>query len=372
MIYLDNNATTALAPEVQSLHQELAGVFGNASSVHGPGRRARLVLNEARESIAHLHGVGEGTLTFTSGGSEALNAAMLGTFLPNPSGKHLIVSAVEHGAVLQTAKWLQSMGVDLDVLPVDGLGRIDVAQLEEMIRPETAMIALMYANNETGNLYPVQAVGELARERGALYLCDAVQVVGKLPLNLSTLPIDFLAASAHKFHGPKGVGFLYTREGLSWEPMIRGGRQERGLRAGTENLLGIAGMARALELSLEDREVKNARLADLRDHLQGALLKRFPKAQVLGDAQNRLHNTLNIHLPGVSGEVALMQLDLKGVAISIGSACESGSVEPSHVLTAMGFEDEVAASGLRFSFSEDNDEEEVEKVLEIVDSVFLK
>lgn len=376
MIYLDNNATTSLAPEVSELVTELSTVFGNASSVHGPGRQARLLLNESREKIAELLNVSEKSLVFTSGGTEAINAAMMGVFLPKPQGKHLIVSAVEHPAVLCTAEWLQVLGVELSILPVDSLGRIHLEQLEELIRPHTVMIALMYANNEIGNLYPVKEVGDLARKHGVTYLCDAVQAVGKLPLDLSQLAVDFLSASAHKFHGPKGVGFLYIKSSIkdsqNWEPLIRGGRQERGQRAGTENVLGIAAMAKALELAVSKQEARVQFVKKLRDHLQEGLLKIFPEAQVLGDVENRLYNTLNIRIPGVSGETALMQLDLKGVAISIGSACESGSVEPSHVLKAMGLSDGMASSGLRFSFSKDNTESEVEEALKVVQELWNK
>jgi cysteine desulfurase len=227
----------------------------------------------------------------------------------------------------------------------------------------------MWANNETGNIYPVQAIGERCQERGVPLLCDGVQALGKLPLHLKDRPMDYLAASAHKFHGPKGVGLLYSREGLELAPLIRGGRQERGHRAGTENLPGIGAMARAFELVEGEREVQVQRIAALRDRLQTGILQLFPGAQVLGDPEHRLPGTLNVHLPGVPGDLALVQLDRAGVAISIGAACESGSVDPSHVLLAMGLAEAAAASGLRFSLARDNTPEEVEAVLKIMAEV---
>lgn len=365
MIYLDNNATTPLDPQVEKLYTQTLKAFGNPSSIHAPGREARRFLNLAREKIANLLVVKENTLTFTSGATEALNTALWGAFLPNPKGKHLIVSAVEHAAVLETARSLEAMGVELSVLGVDQRGQIDLGQLRSAIKFNTVMVAVMAANNETGNLYPVKEIGELTREQGVLYLCDGVQALGKIPVNLGDLPVDFFTASAHKFHGPKGAGLLYAREGVEWQPLMHGGRQERGRRGGTENLPGIVAMARALELALKDLPGEARRIAAMRDRLQSGICEAFPDAIVLGDEENRLPNTLNIHIPDVSGDSALVSLDLSGVAISIGAACEAGSVEPSHVLKAMGHPDAVASSGLRFSLSRFNTPEEIEEALAI-------
>jgi cysteine desulfurase len=369
MIYFDNNATTPMDPQVRDLFQQTLEIYGNASSVHGEGRAARRLLNNARENIAELLDVRENTLIFTSGGTEALNTAIQGSFLPHPQGKHLIVSAVEHHAVLETAHYLEKVGVEVSHLAVDGKGRIDLTQLKQLLRPQTKMVAVMAANNETGNLYPIRAIGEIVRDHGARFLCDAVQAMGKLPVNWGELPVDFLVAAAHKFHGPKGVGLLYARDGLEWEPLLHGGRQERGRRAGTENLAAIVAMAQALELAEQNLPKEMNQVASLRDRLQQGILQAFPDAMILGDANNRLPNTVNVYLPGVAGDTALMNLDLAGVAISIGAACESGSTEPSHVLKAMGLSDTVASAGLRFSLSRFNTEQEVEQALMILKDV---
>ncbi len=369
MIYFDNNATTAMDPQVRETYQEALVHFGNPSSVHGPGRQARKLLNESREKIAELLKVKDSTLTFTSGGTEALNAALLGSFLPEPGGGHLVVSAVEHHAVLAASQFLERMGVEVTRVPVDPQGRLQVDQVALAIKPHTKMVAVMWANNETGNIYPVQAIGALAQSRGVLYLCDGVQACGKCELSLSELPVDFFAASAHKFHGPKGVGLLYMRDGLSAEPHLWGGRQERGRRAGTEHLAGIVAMAEALRLAQSGQKEKVLALQKLRDRLEFGILAEFSGARVLGDRENRLPGTLNILLPGIQGETALVNLDRAGIAISIGAACESGSVDPSHVLLAMGLEENEAASGLRFSLSKDNTDAEVEVALKTLSEV---
>lgn len=369
MIYFDNNATTPLAPEVTEALEESLRNFGNPSSVHQAGQKARRLLNESREKISNLLGVSDSTLTFTSGGTEAINSVLLPLYVREPRGKHLVVSQVEHPAVLQTAAYLESLGVEVTYLPVDSAGCLQVDQVRTALRPQTLVVAIMWANNETGNLYPVKAIGEMLREQGVYYLCDGVQAVGKLPVDLGRLPVDFLPASAHKFHGPKGVGFLYTREGVSLDPLIRGGRQERGQRAGTENLPGIAAMARALELADQSLMAGMRKVERLRDRLEQGILEKVPGARIHGDASHRLYNTSNISIPGVPGEAALINLDMSGLAISIGSACESGSVDPSHVLKAMGLSDEVASSGLRFSLSRYNTAAEVEKALRLIPDV---
>jgi cysteine desulfurase len=369
MIYFDNNATTPMDPQVRETFHETLESYGNASSVHGEGRTARRLLNISREKIAELLDVRENTLTFTSGGTEALNTALVGSFVPHPQGKHLIVSAVEHHAILETAKYLEKVGVEVSYLGVDPKGRIDLEALKRTLKPQTKMVAVMAANNETGNLYPIQAIGQIVQDHGARFLCDTVQAMGKLNFNWGELPVDFLAAGAHKFHGPKGVGFLYSREGLDWEPLLHGGRQERGRRAGTENLAGIVAMAQALELAQKNLETELQQVGGLRDRLQKGILQTFPDAVILGDPNNRLPNTVNVYLPGVAGDTALMNLDLAGVAISIGAACESGSTEPSHVLKAMGLNDTVASSGLRFSLSRFNTPQEVEQALVILKEV---
>ncbi len=302
MIYLDNNATTPLAPEVVEVMAEAQGKFGNASSVHALGQEARRLVNESRERIAAAFRVPESTLSFTSGGTEAVNAAILGVFLPLKEPSHLIVSRVEHSSVLQCASYLEKQGVDVSYLGVDSEGSIDPAQIEAALRPHTRLIAMMLANNEIGNIYPVRQIGEIARRHGVLYFCDAVQAVGKLEIDLSRLPIDLMAGAAHKFHGPKGVGFLYAKQDLQLSPLLHGGRQERGSRAGTENVTGIVGMATALDLALRAGLRDAGRVRRLRDRLQDGVLQRVPQVILHGDPEHRLDGTLNFRIEGVSGE----------------------------------------------------------------------
>lgn len=372
MIYFDNNATTPLDPKVASAVAQAQELYGNAGSVHAAGREARRLLNEAREKIAAILRVAESTLTFTSGATESLNAAML-SFLGYGGGpRHLVVSKVEHAAVLRTAEFLESLGVEVSYLEVDEEGRLESEAVEAALRPHTRLIAVMFANNEIGNVYPVKKIGELARERGIPYLCDAVQVAGKMELDLSLLPIDASALSAHKFHGPKGVGLFYARKGLSIHPWILGGRQERGLRAGTENIPGIVGMAKALELAMERLFEEQRRITRLRDRLQTGLLEKIPDLRIHGDVEHRVGNTLNFRVPGVSGETLLMNLDMAGFAVSVGAACNSGSLEPSHVLSAMGLSESEALEGIRVSLSRFNTEEEVETFLATVPKLVAK
>lgn len=372
MIYFDNNATTPLAPEAEEAMTAAARICGNASSVHSAGREARRLLNEARERVAKILKVQESTLAFTSGGTESINAAMLGVFLPILGPRHLIVSSVEHSAVLKTAEFLEGLGVEVTRLGVDAEGRLDLDALEAAIKPHTKLIAVMFANNETGNLFPVKRIGEIARERKIPYLCDAVQAVGRLEIDLSLLPIDLLTASAHKFHGPKGVGLLYCKSGLELTPLIHGGRQERGHRAGTENIPGIVGMAAALELAQRRSLTEGRKIANLRDRLQSGLFERIPGLQINGDAEHRVTNTLSFRVPGVSGETLLMNLDMAGIAVSVGAACDSGSLEPSHVLKAMGQSDEEALEGVRVSLSRNNSEAEVEEFLRVLPGLVEK
>jgi len=372
MIYFDNNATTPMLPEVEAAVAEAQRAFGNAGSVHGAGREARRRLDEARERIAGILRVPASTLTFTSGATEALNAALLATLAYGSGPRHLVVTRVEHAAVLRTAEFLEAHGVEVSYVEVDAEGRLEPEAVEAALRPHTRLIAAMFANNETGNLYPVKRLGEIARARGIPYLCDAVQAAGKLELDLSLLPIDMTALSAHKFHGPKGVGLLYVRKGLESRPLLHGGRQERGLRAGTENVPGIAGMAVALELAARNLFEDQRRVARLRDRLQAGLVERVPGLFVNGDAEHRISNTLNFRVPGVSGETLLMNLDMEGIAVSVGAACDSGSLEPSHVLTAMGLDEAAALEGVRVSLSRFNTEAEVDRFLEVLPRLVSK
>ncbi len=366
MIYFDNNATTPLAPEVAQVIAGLQEQFGNPSSVHAAGREARRLIDEARQKIAGILRAPENRIFFSSGGTESLNAALLGIFSLGSEKRHLIVSSVEHHAVLNTAAYLEKSGCSVTRLKVDGQGRLEADALETAIRQDTALIAVMFANNETGNLYPVKKIGEIARDRGIPFLCDGVQALGKLEIDLSLLPIDILVGAAHKFHGPKGAGFLYLRDGMKLDPVLHGGRQERGIRPGTENTPAIVGMAEALSLSLKNPMRVGRQIRDLRDRLQAGILDRLPGTEILGDPEHRMDNTLNFRIDGISGESLLINLDMAGVAAGLGAACESGSLEPSHVLMAMGLSPEQALGGLRFSLSRYNTEAEVDSVLDLL------
>lgn len=372
MIYFDNNATTPLAPEAAEAMRQVQDRFGNPSSVHRAGRETRRIVEECRERIAALIAAKPAEIHFTSGGTEAIHLALWGALFPPAERRHLVVTRVEHASTLRTAEYLEQVGIDVTYVDVDAAGTIDPERVAAAIRPETRMVAVMFANNEIGNVYPVKKIGELAQARGAGFFCDAVQVLGKMEIRLAHLPIGVLSAAAHKFHGPKGAGFLYVRETMKLNPVLRGGRQERGLRAGTENVAGIAGMTAALELAQSrlDRDFRKIRA--LRDRLQGGIGELFPEAVFHGDPEHRLDNTLNFRIPGVSGEALLLNLDLAGVAASVGSACDSGSLDPSHVLMAMGLSPEEALSGLRFSLSRYNTEAEVEEVLRILPEAVAK
>ena len=364
MIYLDNNATTKIAPEVLSSMQEVSEIYGNASSVHSYGQHARRLINEAREQMAAAFKIPESTLYFSSGGTESINSAILGAFLPLQEKSHLIVSKAEHASVLRSAEYLESLGVELSYIELDAEGRINLEALEAAIRPHTRMIAVMFANNEIGNIYPIKKIGEIARSRGVLYFCDAVQAVGRFDIDLSQLPIDMLAGAAHKFHGPKGAAFMYVKKGLKLVPILHGGRQERGIRPGTENVSAIVGMAKALDLALKNQLSASRKIQRLRDKLESGLIEKIPGLILHGDHEHRLDNTLNFRIKGVSGESLLINLDQAGIAVSVGAACDSGSLEPSHVLLAMGLSEQEALGGLRFSLSRYNSDNEIDEVLE--------
>ncbi len=356
-----------LASELQDLAQEIWNINGNASSVHQSGQKARRLLNESREIFAQSLNCAEKNLVLTSCATESINTILKSVFLPLDAKKnHLIVSAVEHSALLETAKNLQEQGAELSILSVDAKGNLDLAELGSLIKNETALIAVMYANNETGKIFPIQQVGDLAREAGVPLLCDAVQVLGKYPIDLKKLPVDFLVASAHKFHGPKGVGLLYFAPEQKLNPLLLGGRQERGYRAGTENIHGIYLAAKALELALKNLPDYEQHIRSMRDYLYQGLAEKIPELQLTIDLDSSLYNTLHLRRPGISGESLLMSLDMAGIEISVGSACDSGSLEPSHVLMAMGLNEQEAMEGLRFSLSRYNTMAEIKKSIEVV------
>ena len=348
-IYLDNNATTPLHPEVlEAMLPGLRENYGNPSSIHSFGRSARVQLDEAREKVAHLINAQSSEIIFTSGGTEANNLALLGVAFKD-KGKKIITSKIEHPSVLNPCRQLEEQGVEVHYLDVDGLGRIDMDDLESQITESTALISLQHANSETGVLQDIKRASEIARNKGVLFHTDAVQSVAKMPFDLKDYPVDLLSISAHKFYGPKGVGALYLRKGTPalFSPVC-GGNQEKKRRGGTENVAGIMGFGKACELATENMD-EASKLADLRDYFQNRVCELIPRTELLGDKVNRLPNTLNLGFDGVEGDTLLIALDMEGVAVSTGSACSSGTGLPSSVLRAMGIPDERINSSIRFS-----------------------
>lgn len=367
-VYLDNNATTALAPEVlEAMLPFYREEFGNPSSIHAFGRGVRVAIDEAREEVAKLVGAEPGEVIFTSGGTEADNFAVKGVaYACQEYGRHIITSAIEHPAVLNTCQYLEERGFRVTYLPVNGQGLVDPEDVRKAIDRGTILITLMHANNETGTLQPIREIGEIARERGICFHTDAVQSVGKLPFQVKELGANLLSLSAHKIHGPKGMGALYLEKGTKLHPLLHGGHHERGWRAGTENTAGIVGLGRACRLAAQGLPEELQRLAALRDRLEQGIQERIRQVKLNGHPTQRLPNTLNCSFWGIEGESLLINLDLEGIAISTGSACASGSINPSHVLLAMGIPEEICRSSLRFSLGRYNTAEEIDYTLEVL------
>lgn len=370
-IYLDCNATQPLRPEARRAAQPyLDERYGNPSSLHGHGRQAREPIEEVRSFLLRSLGDPKGQLIFTSGGTEANSLALAGAARALRSqGDHLIVSAVEHHAVLHTAEGLVEDGFRLSVLPVDSSGTVNLEALRRLITPKTVLVSVMHANNETGAVQPAEQIARIAHEGGALFHTDAVQSFGKLELDVSRIGADMVSISGHKIGGLKGSGALYARQGVKLFPLQRGGPHEKNLRAGTENGIGIAALGAAAEAALAVREKEMNRLRELRDRLEQELRKSLPDIQLNGPAENRLSGTLNLSFAGCQGETLLMALDLAGISVSTGSACASGSSEPSHVLTAMGLPLERIAGSIRFSLGWATTAEEIEETLKRVPPV---
>ena len=371
-IYLDNAATTAVAPAVlESMLPYFTEIYGNPSSVHAEGRGARKAIENARRQTAAAIGAASPQeIYFTGGGSESDNWAIKGAAFANrKKGNHIITTAVEHHAVLHTCAWLEKQGFRVTYLPVDGEGRVTAQQVADAICDDTILITVMAANNEIGTLMPIAEIGEIARSRKILFHTDAVQAVGAIPLNVQELKVDMLSMSAHKFHGPKGVGALYVRKGIRLDTLIHGGAQERGQRAGTENLPGIVGLGAAITLATENLTGKAARIAALRDRLMDGILARIPDVRVNGPREGRLPNNCNVSVRYIEGESMLLRLDLAGISASSGSACTSGSLDPSHVLLAIGLPHEVAHGSLRFTLSEATTEAEIDTVLDTLPGI---
>ena len=364
-VYADNAATTKMSQTaINAMLPYMERVYGNPSSLHSVGQEAAEALQSARETIAQCLNASPNEITFTSGGSEADNQALLSAaWLGLRKGKkHIISTAFEHHAILHTLKKLEKEGFEVQLLDVGPLGNITAQQVADAIRPDTCLVTTMYANNEIGSILPIAEIGAVCREKGVLFHTDAVQAAGHLPIDVKAQSIDMLSLSAHKFHGPKGVGVLYARRGVPLTSLIEGGAQERGKRAGTENIPGIMGMAAALEEACEHMEANAAHVSHLRDRLIEGL-SRIPHSALNGDPVNRLPGNVSFCFEGIEGESLLLLLDSKGICASSGSACTSGSLDPSHVLLAIGRPHEVAHGSLRLSLSEWNTDEEIDHIL---------
>ncbi|HBG09990.1 MAG: cysteine desulfurase NifS [Limnochordia bacterium] len=369
-IYMDHAATTAVRPEVlEAMLPYFSTEFGNPSSVYSWGRSARKALDSARDQVAALLGASASEIVFTSGGSEGANLAIKGVAWADQNrGKHIITSAIEHHAVLDTVLWLETQGFEVTILPVDEYGLVSPSQVEQALRPDTILVSIMHANNEVGTIQPISEIGAIVRRHGARFHTDAVQTAGVLELNVDALNVDLLSISAHKFYGPKGVGALYVRKGVRLSPLIHGGGQEKRRRAGTENTAGIVGLAKAFELAQRDRIAENQRLTALRDRLIEGLVK-IPHTRVNGSLEQRLPNNVNVCFEYIEGESMLLNLDLRGIAASSGSACTSGSLDPSHVLLAMGLSHEIAHGSLRLTLGRENTEADVDFVLQEIPGI---
>jgi len=364
-IYLDNNATTPVLPEVfEAMRPYFAENFGNASSIHQHGQQARSAVEDARESVAALLGCRASEIVFTSGGTEADNLAIAGLV---SAGDHVITSSIEHHAVLLACKHLEDIGCEVACLPVDGRSQVDPDDVRRALRPNTKLISVMMANNETGVLQPVDEIGRIAAEVGVSFHTDAVQAAGKVDINVNRIGCHALSISGHKFHAPQGVGALYVRKGTRIRPLFYGGRHERSRRAGTENVAGIVGLGRAAKLAKDALgRGDDQKMAAMRDRLQQGILAQVEEAIVNGDGASRVPNTSNIRFDYIDGEAMVISLDLKGTAVATGAACSSGAVEASHVLLAMGLSPDQARGSIRFSLGRQTTAEEIDAALALV------
>lgn len=370
-VYLDNAATTKLIPEVlNEMMPYMTEIYGNPSSPHYFGQQAGMAVDKARSRVAEAINASPEEIIFTSGGSEADNTAIRGIAERyQKRGRHIITTNVEHHAVLHTCQLLEKQGYEVTYLPVDEYGMITAEQVREALRPDTVLVTVMFANNEVGTVMPIKEIGRLCREKGVFFHTDAVQAVGHVPIDVKDMNIDMLSMSAHKFHGPKGVGALYVRKGIIVPALIVGGAQERNRRAGTENVPGIVGMGKAIELACTDLEEKGRKMAALRDRLITEIPKRIPYVKLNGHPSVRLPNNVNFSIRFIEGESILLMLDLNGIAASSGSACTSGSLDPSHVLLAMGLDHETAHGSVRMTLCDETSEDDIDYVLEVLPKV---
>jgi cysteine desulfurase len=362
-VYVDNNATTRVAPEVlEAMNPFLTELYGNPSSVHTFGGQVAAHIEDARGKVAALVGAKPHEILFTSCGTESDSSAIYSALYQCPNKKKIVISKVEHPAILNLGQELERRGYKIETVPVDSKGRLDMERLEDIVDDKTAVVSVMWANNETGNIYPVERIAEIAKKHGALFHTDAVQVVGKIPIDMSNSQIDMLSLSGHKLHAPKGVGALYIRRGTRFRPFLAGGHQERNRRAGTENVPGVVALGKAAELAMDNMDFENREVCELRDSLESRLTASIPVTRVNGDVDHRLPNTSNISFEFIEGESILMLLDRLGVCASSGSACTTGSLEPSHVLRAMGVPYTAAHGAIRFSFSRYNTMEDADLI----------
>lgn len=367
-VYFDHNATTPIHPEVRkSIEPFLNEKFGNPSSIHWAGREVRAYVEEAREKVANLVNADPSEIIFTSCGSEGDNMAIKGVLMGNLNkGRHIVTTVVEHPAVYRTCKFLEEFNFEVTYVPVDSYGMVDPDNIRKAIKKDTVLISVMYANNETGNLFPIREIAQIAKERDIVFHTDAVQVVGKTPIDVKELGVDILTASGHKFNAPKGIGFQYIRKGVKVLPLISGGHQERELRAGTENMLGIVAIGEASRIAKEEMEEKSKYIGYLRDKLEKGILNTIPDTVINGHPEKRLYNTTNISFKYIEAEALLVMLDMNGIAVSTGSACSSGATEPSYVLQAMNLDPLCSRGALRFSLGYGNTEEDVDYCLSVL------
>ncbi len=373
-VYLDNSATTRLDDEVlKEMIPYFSDVYGNASSLHAFGREALAAVDKSRETIASLLGANPNEIYFTSGGTESDNWALKGAAQAyGKYGKHIITTAIEHPAMMETCHKLEKDGFDVTYIGVNSDGLVDPEEIKKAVRDDTVLVSVMFANNEMGAIQPIGEIGRFCRKEGILFHTDAVQAAGTIKINVKELNIDMLSLSAHKFHGPKGMGLLYLRNGVKIEKLIAGGHQERGNRAGTTNTPGIVGMAKALEIAVRDMEKNNEHMRKLRDYFIDRVEKEIPYCHLNGGREHRLVNNANFSFDYIEGESILMVLDLNGIAVSSGSACSSGSLEPSHVILATGASMEQAHSSIRFSLGKETSKEEIDYTIETLKAAVEK
>jgi cysteine desulfurase len=367
-VYLDHNATTPVHADVlEAMLPYFSEKFGNASSIHASGREAKAALEDARTKVAELLGCKSSEIYFTSGGTESDNFAIKGTAFANRGkGRHIITSPIEHHAVTRSCEFLQKEGFEITYLPVDSEGLVDPDDLRRSIKNDTILVTIMHANNETGIIQDLKKLVSVAHENGVCFHTDAVQATGKIPYNIPDLGCDLLSISAHKLYGPKGVGLLYIKSGTKIQPWNQGGGHERGRRAGTENVAGIVGLAKALEIAYRDMEKETAKLLSMTCRFYELVKDRIPDIRLNGSLERRVPNTLNISFRAIEGESMILSLDMKGISVSSGSACTSGATEPSHVLLAMKVPPELAHGSLRFSFGRSNSDEDIDYIVDML------